>query len=124
MPLTIAKCLLFITLAFLLNGCSILEDIAEWNLDLSIPYNHIKNWAGYHLEHNGVWGYLLIFLMIVISGYSNELTRPTVSLVVSGAIKAVSALVFIGIGATLLKILFFFGKVLVTQIQRVWKGLF
>jgi hypothetical protein len=108
----------------LLTGCGALESIAEWNLDLAVPYNHVKNWISYHLENNGVWGYLLIGATFIVLGYSSDITRPTVSLVVSGAIKGLSAFVFIGIGATLFKTLGFMGKIILTQVQRVWKGIF
>jgi hypothetical protein len=124
MPYITVRYFLIIFAPLLFGGCSVLEDIAAWNLDLSIPYNHIKDWAAYHLENNGVWGYLLILATFIVIGYSSDFSRPTVSLVVSGAIRAISALIFIGIGATIFKFVFFICKILMTQVQRILKSLF
>jgi len=64
-----------------------LKAIVNWDWDLAGPYGYASSWVKHHVTAYGVWGYAFIGFLIVLAGFSNELTRGTMTLVTSSMIR-------------------------------------
>lgn len=66
----------------------LIDAIKHNNYDLMPVFAYLWRVAVIHVERMGVWGFVVVLLLIVVFGYLIPLTRGTTTLVVSSLIRS------------------------------------
>ncbi|TJY57355.1 hypothetical protein E4T66_18285 [Sinimarinibacterium sp. CAU 1509] len=78
-----------------------LERFRDWDLDPTDVWHWALDTAQYYLNAFGPWGYVIVFVSVVIALLSFDITHSMTSLVLAGVIRSVGSLVFKSIGLVL-----------------------
>jgi hypothetical protein len=98
-----------------------LDEFRQWDYSLMPVWNWISETLAFHIQNNGIWGYVACAVVVIAIGLSIDELRHTVSMLVSNMIKAVTGIITVGGGVVLGFVTSSIWKGLWTSIFRLFK---